>query len=263
MKTLPEGLANSGAIAIAERLKTISGGKVLDVATETGGFIKVLMNVLKDYSSFIGIDIVSDDLESARENITDKTVEFIEMNAASLEFENDVFDTVSIAHSFHHLTNVEKVLSEIKRVLKPNGYLLIQEPYCDGEQTEAQKADMLQHHWGAKIDNIQGIPHNKTFSTQKIKAILTDLGLKEEEIFESTHYVKCLFCDDTFECENPKNEDIVKYSIKGIESDLERLKTMKDHPDVGKLRKEGENIKKMIKEVGASSASHLFYIGKK
>jgi len=263
MKTLPKGLANSGAIAIAEKLETISGGKVLDVATETGDFIKVLMNVLNDYNSFIGIDIANDDLESAIENITDETVEFIEMNGENIIFENESFDTVSIAHSFHHLENVEKVLNEIKRVLKPGGYLIIQEPYCDGEQTEAQKADMLQHHWGALIDNIQGIPHNKTLTKQEIKDIFNNIGFGEEEIFESTHFVKCLFCDDKFECEDPKNEDIIKYSIKGVKSDLKRLETIKNHPDVRKMRKEGERIIELIREFGASSASHLFYIGKK
>ena len=263
MKPIPKRLANSGALAIAEKLETISGGKVLDVATESGDFINVLMSALKGYNSFIGIDVASEDLESAKQKITDEKVEFIEINGENLEFENESFDTVSMAHSFHHLENVEKVLNEIKRVLKPSGYLIIQEPYCDGEQTEAQKADMLQHHWGAFIDNMQGIPHNKTFTKQEINEILNNIGFREEEVFESTHFVKCLFCDDKFECEDPKNEDIIKYSIKGVKSDLKRLETIKNHPDVRKMRKEGERIIELIREFGVSSASHLFYIGKK
>ena len=263
MKTLPKGLVNSGALVIAKKLKTISGGKVLDVATESGDFINTLMNALKDYNSFLGIDIALEDLESARQKITDEKVEFIEMNGENLRFENESFDTVSIAHSFHHLKNVKKVLNEIKRVLKTGGHLIIQEPHCDGEQTEAQKADILQHHWGALIDNIQGIPHNKTLTKQEIKDIFNNIGFGEEEIFESTHFVKCLFCDDKFECEDPKNEDIVKFSIKEVKSDLKRLETIENHPDVSKLRKEGERIIELIQEFGASSASHLFYIGKK
>ncbi len=50
MKTLPKGLANSGALVIAKKLKTISGGKVLDVATESGDFINTLYFVQFAYA---------------------------------------------------------------------------------------------------------------------------------------------------------------------------------------------------------------------
>ena len=53
---LPKGLESSEAPRIAERLGSISGGRVLDVGTGQGGFIDILMNTLMDYESFIGID---------------------------------------------------------------------------------------------------------------------------------------------------------------------------------------------------------------
>ncbi|HIH00645.1 TPA: hypothetical protein HA259_00930, partial [Thermoplasmata archaeon] len=50
---LPKGLRSSEAPRIAKRLASISGGRVLDVATGQGGFIDTLVNTLKDYESFI------------------------------------------------------------------------------------------------------------------------------------------------------------------------------------------------------------------
>ena len=56
MEDLPKGLASSNAGKIAEKLGAISAGKVLDVATERGGFIYTLIKTLKAYDSFVGID---------------------------------------------------------------------------------------------------------------------------------------------------------------------------------------------------------------
>ena len=262
MEDLPKGLAQSGAIEVARNLRKISGGKVLDVATQKGGFIDVLIKALKDYDDFIGIDIKFENLESMKKEYENKPVKFLEMNAENMEFEDDSFDTVSLSHSLHHLSNIDRVLEEIKRVLKPAGTFIIQESFSDGEQTEAQKADMLQHHWGAEVDNLLGIPHNRTFPKGKIKVIIHKLEYKNGNTYESTHYVKCLFCEDKFECEDPKNQDIINFALKEVDRDIKRLETVKDNPDAIRLKEEGEKIKKRIREIGVSNASALYFIGK-
>ena len=43
------------------------------------------------------------------------------MNAENLQFEDESFDTVCIPHSLHHLASINKVLAEMKRVLKKYG----------------------------------------------------------------------------------------------------------------------------------------------
>ena len=264
MEDLPKGLAQSGAIEVAENLRKISGGKVLDVATQKGGFIDVLIKALKDYDDFIGIDIKFEDLESMKKEYENKPVKFLEMNAEDMEFKDDSFDTVSLSHSLHHLSNIDKALKEIKRVLKPDGTFIVQEPFSDGEQSEAQKVDILQSHLNSEIDNLLGIFHNNTFSKEKIKEIFHKLEFKGANIYESTHYVKCLFCEDKFKCEDPKNQDIINFAIKEMDRDIKRLEleTVKDNPDAIRLKEEGERIKKRIHEIGVSSASNLYFIGK-
>ncbi|MFX1517163.1 MAG: class I SAM-dependent methyltransferase, partial [Promethearchaeota archaeon] len=254
---------NSGARDILKGLEVISGGKVLDVATQKGDFINTLIKTLKDYDTFIGIDIEFKDLASIKEKFKDKPAEFVEMNAENLTFDSNSFDTVAISHSLHHLTNVDKVLTEMRRVLKPNGYFIIQESFRDGIQTEAQITEIDQHHWGSKIDNLLNKPHNFTFQKSDLYKIVANLSLRELIAVESTHYVKCLFCDEKFNCEDPKNEQIINFAIKEIDKELQRLSKLTKHPDYSKLKEEGESLKERVRKTGSTSASHLFFIGKK
>ena len=129
LENLPKRLATSGALNIRNKLSAISGGKVLDVATGSGEFIDTLIKALKDYDCFTGIDISRKDLESAKKRFRDKPVKLIEMNAESLEFDDNSFDTVGMAYSLHHLERTDKVLAEMHRVLKPGGNLIIQEEF--------------------------------------------------------------------------------------------------------------------------------------
>jgi len=66
------------------------------------------------------------------------------------------------------------------------------------------------------------------------------LKLRELESIESSHFIKCLFCEDNFDCEDPKNEDTTNFLIEGIDRDLKRLLKLKYHLDYEKLKKEGE-----------------------
>jgi SAM-dependent methyltransferase len=268
MEDLPKGLALSNAGKIAKRLGSVSGGRILDVATAGGGFIDTLMKTLKDYDSFVGIDYCASatsrkEMESAKKRFEEKPVRFFEMNAENLEFENESFDTVCISHSLHHLANIGKVLVEMKRVLKKGGNFILQEVYCDGDQTEAQKADEREHEWEAKIDSLLGITHNKTLKKQRIMDIANSLRLSEVEIYDSTHPIDCLFCNRKHECEDPKNQATIRNLIKDIDNAIKRLE---DYPDLGtrnRLREEGEKIKEAIAESGSAPASYLFIIGKK
>lgn len=58
--------------------------------------------------------------------------------AENLPFEDSTFHNVFLFKSFHHipLELMDKALSEIKRVLKPNGLVYISEPLFDGELNE-------------------------------------------------------------------------------------------------------------------------------
>ncbi|HVP16510.1 MAG TPA: methyltransferase domain-containing protein [candidate division Zixibacteria bacterium] len=267
MENLPKGLASSNAGKIAKRLGSISGGKVLDVGTAGGDFIDILMKTLKDYDSFVGIDYCLSaksrkEMESAKKRFERKPVRLLEMNAENVKFEDGFFDTVCISYSLHHLANIDKVLAEMKRVLKKGGNLILKEPYCDGDQTEAQKADEREHEWEAQIDSLLGITHNKTLTRQRIIDIANSLKLNELEILDSTHPVDCLFCERKHECEDPKNQATFHRSVKDIDDAIKRIEDYPDSKTRNRLREEGLRIKETIAKSGSSPASYLFIIGK-
>ena len=260
---MPKGLASSAAPKIAAKLKSISGGKILDVATGDGDFIRTLIKTLKDYDSFVGVDNSKKEVESARNQLKEQPARILEMNAEALQFKDNSFDTVCTSYSLHHLQNIDTVLAEMKRVLKPNGHFIIQEQFSDGKQSEAQKTSILQHHWDAKIDNLFGVSHHKTLTKKKIKDAVSKLQLREITVFESTWSVKCLFCKSRFKCENPKDEQMDSQAIKGIDKNLEKLKGHPDSETRNRLEEQGRKLKERIKKTGVSEASHLFIIGKK
>jgi ubiquinone/menaquinone biosynthesis C-methylase UbiE len=259
------GLAASNAVAIAETLKSISGGRVLDVATGDGDFVSLLIKTLKNYDSFVGVDISAKDVEAARKRLATKPVKILQMNAEALEFGDGSFDTVCISASLHHLDKIDNVLAEMRRVLKTGGYFILQEMYCDGNQTEAQKTEILKHHWHAEIDSLLGITRkiNKTLTRQRIIDIANSLKLEELTILESTRYVKCLFCEKRFECEDPKSDELVSESIGQVQDDLKRLANCAVSTRRTHLEEIGERLKKRIARYGSQEASHFLITGRK
>ncbi len=268
MEDLPKGLAASNAGKIAKKLGLVSGGRILDVGTASGGFIDTLMKTLKDYDSLVGIDNYPSasskkEMESARKRFEGKPVQFLEMNAENLDFEDSSFDTVCISHCLHHLNKIGKVLAEMKRVLKKGGNFILQECYSDGDQTEAQRADELEHEWEARIDSLLGITHNKTLKKQGIMDIVNSLDLKELEVFDSTHPIDCLFCNRKHDCEDPKNQATFHESTKDIDDAIKRIENYPNLETRNRLKEEGERIKKIIEKSGSAPASYLFVIGEK
>jgi len=263
LEALPKGLATSGAFKARTKLGSISGGKVLDVATGPGDYIHTMMKALKNHESLVGIDILKKDLESAKKQFKDHPVKLMEMNAESMEFDDESFDTVCMAYSLHHLDRIDTVLAEMIRVLKPGGTIIIQEEFRDGKQTEAQKTNFLQHAWDAEIDSMLGKTHKPTFKKQEIKGFLDSLQLEQVEMFESTRPVECLFCEDMFKCEDPKSENGINSSIKEIDDNIKRLMKVADLKTRMKLQEKGEKLKERNRKFGNAHPSVLLIVAKK
>jgi len=252
-------LAYSGADKIVKHLKEISGGKILDVGTGHGEFIGFLKQALKSFDSFIGIDLNEEELKKAEKEYG-KIAEFKKMNAENMDFQDDTFDIVSIASSLHHLERPEKVLKEMFRVVKSQGYLIIQEMYSDLTQTKAQLASSQAHHFGAKIDSLLGEYHRVTYTREEIKKMVSILKTEELEIYDSTRYPKCLFCEEKEQCDNPMYEVIINIEIDDLSSSLEKIS---EYPEYEQLEKEAKKLEQNLKKNGATDASILFILAKK
>ena len=94
---------------------------VLEVACGTG---RVTLEISKQAKKVYAIDISSQMIDVARKNIEEKGINNVELSvedAYNLPFDNDMFDIVVCINSLHNMIYPEKALSEIKRVLKPEG----------------------------------------------------------------------------------------------------------------------------------------------
>jgi len=264
---LPRGLASSEAPKIAKKLKSISGGRVLDVATGQGAFIDTLMNTLKDFEFFIGIDNRAshnplEEIMEGRAHFRGAPVELLWMDGEDMGFGDGSFDTVCISYGLHHLDDVDAVLAEMRRVLRRGGRFIIQELYCDGNQTQAQRVDELEHEWCTKIDRLLGITHNKAFARQSIMDFADGLGLKDLEVFDSDRPMDCLFCERSKLCEEPKNQAEFHDTIGRIDETYDLIRNYPDQEAKKRIKEEGEMIKKEIARSGSAASSYLFIIGK-
>ena len=263
MENLPPRLAASNAPKIAQQLGKISTGKVLDVATGDGEFIDLLLNTLKGYGSITGVDISKKEVKKTRKRFKDKPVKILQMNAEALEFGDATFDMVCLSFSMHHITRLKQVLTEMKRVLKPGGYFILQEMYRGRNFTLGQKTSVIYHHWSMKIEGLKKIPAYNTFTRGRIIQIAESLKLKKLQVYDSTLSLNCLFCDERFLCDDPKNEKVMNQAFKSIDKTLKGLSKHPDRTMVESLKEEGELIKNQIQKYGYDQTPLLFIIGRK
>lgn len=108
-----------------------AGDQVLDLAGGTGDIAKLLAPKVTRNGHIIVGDINQDMLDVGRQRLIDSglfgCVTTQQMNAESLPFEEDTFDLVTIAFGLRNVTNQQRALNEMYRVLKPGGKLMILE----------------------------------------------------------------------------------------------------------------------------------------
>lgn len=100
------------------------GDSILDVGVGTG----LSLPLFPKYCSVTGIDISSAMLKQAREKLKElhiNHIKLMEMDAMNLEFPDDSFDKVFISHVVSVVTDPYKTMSEVKRVCKKNGRIVI------------------------------------------------------------------------------------------------------------------------------------------
>jgi demethylmenaquinone methyltransferase/2-methoxy-6-polyprenyl-1,4-benzoquinol methylase len=111
-------------------LQKVKPTTILDVATGTGDLAILAANILNP-QKIIGIDISEGMLKVAREKIIKNKLEsIIEIqhgDSESINFDDNSFDAVMVSFGVRNFQNLTLGLTEIKRVLKPNGMLMILE----------------------------------------------------------------------------------------------------------------------------------------
>lgn len=107
------------------------GNKVLDLAGGTGDLTAKFSQLVGNQGKVILADINSSMLKVGRDKLRDKglvqNIEYVQANAEELPFEDNTFDIITIAFGLRNVTDKDKALRSMYRVLKPGGRLLVLE----------------------------------------------------------------------------------------------------------------------------------------
>jgi 2-polyprenyl-3-methyl-5-hydroxy-6-metoxy-1,4-benzoquinol methylase len=111
------------SIALKNKLNLINSqqpnkGSILDIGAGTGEFLSVAR---QDGWKTIGVE-PSDKAKAIAKN---KGVSFVEQTS---ELESHSFDVISMWHVLEHVPDLNQQIKELKRLLKPNGTLIIAVP---------------------------------------------------------------------------------------------------------------------------------------
>jgi SAM-dependent methyltransferase len=226
-------------------LGDLSGGRVLDVATGAGGFLRFLLDGLRDHEEIVGIDVKAERAEAFATALGDRPdVRFMAMDAHRLDFPDRCFDTVSIASSLHHFADPAPVLAEMLRVLRPGGHLVVSEMYRDG-QSATQVSHVLLHHWWAAVGRLRGEVHRETYRRAEIVAIVEGLGLADLRLVD--------LADPDEDPHEPK-------AAAELEAAIDRYVALADgHAE---LQRRGAELRARLRDVGIRSATQLVVIGR-
>ena len=106
--------------------------RVLDVGCGTGIFAERIRQAFPR-AEVVGIDLVAGMLTKgeARWHRQSGTVFPVQADSERLPFDRGTFDVVTCANSFHHYPHQVRALSEMRRVLRPGGQLVLVDGYRD------------------------------------------------------------------------------------------------------------------------------------
>jgi demethylmenaquinone methyltransferase/2-methoxy-6-polyprenyl-1,4-benzoquinol methylase len=107
------------------------GNAVLDIAGGTGDLAARFADIVGPEGSVVLADINESMLRVGRDKLLDSgqlgNLEFVQADAQYLPFPDDSFDCITIAFGLRNVTDKDKALRSMLRVLKPGGRLLVLE----------------------------------------------------------------------------------------------------------------------------------------
>lgn len=124
------GLDQKWRANVVDMIAATNPDSILDIATGTGDLV-IQMAQKTDAKKLIGLDISSGMLEIGKTKVSqenlDNRIEMILGDSENLQLDDNSIDAVTVSYGVRNFEDLEKGLSEIRRVLKPGGILVILE----------------------------------------------------------------------------------------------------------------------------------------
>lgn len=109
----------------------LKGQKVLDIAGGTGDLTKKFSYLVGSTGQVVLMDFNNSMLKIGRKKIRNSgfinNIFYIQADAENIPLQDNYFDCISISFGLRNITNKEKALSSMFRVLKPGGSIIILE----------------------------------------------------------------------------------------------------------------------------------------
>ena len=110
---------------VLSELESLSG-RILDIGCGEGEMLSIIQREYGDRFELSGVDLSGKAIGCAEEKLAGKAV-FKKADVEELPFDDAYADIVLCMHSFHHYPNPQKALSEMNRVIKPGGRVMLVE----------------------------------------------------------------------------------------------------------------------------------------
>jgi demethylmenaquinone methyltransferase / 2-methoxy-6-polyprenyl-1,4-benzoquinol methylase len=178
---------------------------ILDIATGTGDLAIALAKT--NAEKIVGLDISSGMLDIGKQKVLKKglqnTIELVIGDSESMPFEDNTFDAITVAFGVRNFETLEKGLSEILRVLKPNGIFVILEtsvptktPFKQGYKFYTKNILPLigkifskdQNAYGYLSESASAFPYGETLNN-----ILREIGFINVKDFPQTFGVATIY----------------------------------------------------------------------
>jgi SAM-dependent methyltransferase len=229
---------------LTDYFKEFRVNSVLDVGTGSGDFISVLKDVFPT-AQLTGIDPNTDSLQEAAQTYPD--VVFKNMGGENLELEDKSFDVASISMALHHLPDISKTLIEMKRVVKPRGWIIVNELFSDN-LNPAQEVHKMFHHFRSSVDRLTGVSHNETFNKQEILNLVENSGIEIQFHFEFNKNENL----------NSKPEDVELR----VDKMIQMLDPIKDTPEFEQLQPKIDEFREAALKHGFQQPTKVVIVGK-
>jgi ubiquinone/menaquinone biosynthesis C-methylase UbiE len=152
----------------------------IDVACGPGTFTRPLAGHV---GKAIGVDLTPAMVEkaraeAARDGITN--IEFVSGDIYALPFAENFADIVSCGYAFHHMTEPERALAEMTRVVRPGGRLAITDIIVPAGCDEA---------FQNSVERVRDPSHTSTQSIANFHSMIGSLGLRmvSEHVHDNWH----------------------------------------------------------------------------
>jgi len=235
---------------LLHHLKPIKSGIYLDIGCGTGNYTNALQ---KNGFQFIGIDPSKEMLEKSK--LKNNEIDWRIGSAENTGLPQNFVDGIIASLTIHHWANLKMGFSELHKVLKPNGRIVI-----FTASPKQMKGYWLNHYFPKMLaDSIIQMP---TFENVKTAMKLSGFELLQTE----KYYIKPDLEDQFLYC-GKQNPEL--YFDEQVRHGISSFSSLASSPEVeqglSKLRKDIDTgkINELIKSYENDCGDYLYIIGKK